>query len=61
MMSDMAVDAPQSPATIQVPRPAYNRLTAIVGRLRAEKGRPVPYGEALEWLLDRNDQIEAGR
>jgi hypothetical protein len=59
-MSDLAVDAPMSPVTIQVPRPAYNRLTDISARLRAEKGRPVSYGEALEWLLDRNDS-EASR
>jgi hypothetical protein len=49
-----------SPVTIQVPRPAYNRLTAIVRDLRGVKGRPVSYGEALEWLLDQNDS-EASR
>jgi len=40
------------PVNVQVARPAYDRLTVLQGRLRGEKGRPVSYSEAVEWLLD---------
>ena len=41
-----------APLTVVVPRPVHARLSVLQRQLRGERGRPVSYGETVEWLLD---------
>jgi len=49
------------PLNVQVPRPVHARLSALQRQLRVERGRPVSYGEVVEWLLDYYQREEDHR
>ena len=54
----MAYETALSPAWVQVPGPVKERLAFLQTELRLKRGRPVPYGEVVELLLDVYDELD---
>ena len=58
MMSDIAVDAPQKPTTVQVPMPAYEQIVIRRDQLRVKTGRPgLSLGEAVAWMCEQTRDL----